>query len=269
MAHGLGSELAAMVPMQSMLPRVGIQLYTVRELMAEDVKKTLEAIANVGFDEVEFAGYFDKKPKDIKKILDEVGMTSPSAHVTTEVGSGTFENGIEAAKLIGHDYLVWAWIEEPNRRSLDDYRRFAEQFNRIGEACKAAGLQFCYHNHDFEFIPFADGEEIPFDLLLRETDNELVQIELDLYWISKARRDPFEYFAAHPGRFPLFHVKDMAATEERGFAELGRGTLDFPTVFRAIPDAGARHFFYEQDETSLDVMDAVHIGFQYLREVQF
>lgn len=265
----VSSTYAGPTALQSRLPLVGIQLYTVRDLMADDVRKTLEAVANVGFDEVEFAGYFDKKPKDIAKILKDVGMRAPSAHITTEVGSGTFEEGIEAAAIIGHEYLVWAWIEEKDRRSLDDYRRFAEQFNRIGEACRKSGIQFCYHNHDFEFVAFHDGEERPFDLLLRETDPSLVQIELDLYWISKARQDPFKYFADYSGRFPLLHVKDMDDTDQRGFAELGRGTLDFRTMFRGIPDAGARHFFFEQDETSLDVMDAVHIGYQYLREVQF
>ena len=116
-------------------------------------------------------------------------------------------------------YLICSYLFPQERKSLDDYKRYVEVFNRAGEVCRKAGIQFGYHNHDFEFVPM-EGK-VPFDLLLEKTDPKMVKIELDLYWIAKAKQDPLKYFAAHPGRFPLFHVKDMDNTPKRFFTEVG------------------------------------------------
>ncbi len=174
---------------------------------------------------------------------------------------------IDAAKEIGNQYLVCVYIPPEERQSLDDYRRFAELFNEVGETCRRSGIQFAYHNHDFEFQP--TNGKIPFQVLLEETDASLVQIEIDLYWITKAGAEPFEYFEAYPGRFPLFHVKDMDDTPKGFFTEVGRGVIDFPKIFSRADQAGVKHFIVEQDETPGSPFDSARISFDYLKALEY
>lgn len=226
------------------LENIGIQLYTVRDRMAEDVPGTLGKLADIGFTEVEFAGYFDHSPAEIRGFLRDHGLRSPSTHVGIQQMRQTPEQLIEAALTIGHEYLVLGWLAPEERRSLDDYRQHAETVNAFAGQCAAAGLQFAWHNHDFEFIEL-EGTR-PMDLLLAETDPGAMQIELDLYWVTRAGVDPFAVFEAQPGRVPLCHVKDMAA--DGSFADVGTGTIDFATIFKAIDKAGLKHFYVERDD---------------------
>lgn len=247
--------------------RVGLQLYTVRKELREDFDGTLRRVAAVGFREVEFAGYFDRTPGQVKKALSDVGLKSPSAHVDLKTLSGELGRAIDAAKAVGHRYLVLAYLSPGERQSADDYRRLAALLNRAGERCSKAGLRLAYHNHDFEFATL-DGQ-VPYDLLLKETDPGLVKLELDIYWISKAGRRPEEYFDKYPGRFELFHVKDMDGTPGRSFTEVGRGTIDFRRIFGRSGQAGVRHYFVEQDETPGPPLESARIGYEYLRSLRF
>ena len=138
---------------------------------------------------------------------------------------------------------------------------------RAGEDCKKAGIQFGYHNHDFEFA--AMEGQMPFDYLLKQTDPKLVKIELDLYWITKARQQPEKYFAMYPGRFELFHVKDMDNTPKEFFAEVGRGLIDFKSIFQQSKKAGVKHYFVEQDETPGSPFDSIKISYDYLSKLKF
>jgi sugar phosphate isomerase/epimerase len=200
------------------LDRVGLQLYTVRTLMAEGVERTLEMVAEVGYREVEFAGYFERTPRE--------------------------EETIETAATLGHRYLVLPSLPSEDHDSLDDYRRIGNEMNRIGEVCRASGLRFAYHNHAFEFQRM-DGR-IPFDVLLEETDPQLVQIELDLFWIIDGGQDPLAYFEAHPGRFHLCHIKDRLA--DGTMVEVGAGEIDFAAMFAQAENAGLEHYFVEHDQ---------------------
>ena len=249
------------------LPNVGLQLYTVREQLAADFDGTLARVAALGVREVEFAGYHGRAAAQVKAALRRHGLLAPSAHVTTAELRGGLESVIEAAQLIGHRYLVCGYVPAEERRSLDDYRRLAELLNRAGGLTRRARIQLCYHNHDFEFEKI-DGQ-IPYDLLLAQTDARLVRMQLDLYWISKAGRSPLDYFAKHPGRFPSVHVKDMDATARRSFTEVGRGVIDFKNIFAAAPRAGVRHYFVEQDETPASPFDSVKISLDYLKRLRF
>src|SRR5262249_38949071 len=192
------------------LNKIGLQLYTVRNEMAKDFEGSLKKVADLGYREVEFAGYYKRAPKDVRAILDSCGLAAPSAHVPRGEIRSQLEKTIEAAKIIGHRFLICPYLEEKDRKSLDDYKRHAESFNKAGETCRKAGIQFGYHNHDFEFE--AKNGKLPYDLLLDETDKNLVKMELDLYWISKAGQDPIAYLNKHKDRFVLFHVKDMDKT---------------------------------------------------------
>lgn len=221
---------------------LGIQLYTVRDLMAEDVAATLDFVAASGYREVEFAGYYDHTPEQMRSLLEAAGLRAPSAHI----GYGNFledtSKVIDHAAAMGHKYIVVPYLDE-TQRTLDDYRRHCENFNRWGEACADAGMQFAYHNHDFEFQLTEDA--LPYDLLLAETDPKLVAMELDLAWARKGNADMLAYFTAWPGRFVAFHIKDMNA--EGNEADIGTGDVDFETIFRHAKAAGVKHGFVERD----------------------
>lgn len=224
--------------------KIGLQLYTLRDQLPQDLEGTLKKVAAMGYREVELFGYtdgkfFGKSAKEFRSMLQGLGLSAPSGHYGTgnsrPTVKGTLTNdwnkAVDDAAQVGQKYMICAYLEPQERKTLDDYKRHAELFNKAAEVCKKSGLQFGYHNHDFEFVSL-EGQ-IPYDLLLKNTDPKLVQMELDLYWISFAGKDPVSYFQKHPGRFPLWHVKDMEKSAERSFAEVGRGTIDFQRIFNA------------------------------------
>ena len=235
---------------------LGLQLYTVRDLMAEDLAGTLELVASIGYREVEFAGYFGTSPANIRRHLDAVGLGAPSAHI----GYGDFAadvNGvIEHAASVGHDFVVVPAVPDDERGTLDDYLRHADNFNRWSEACRNAGLRFGYHNHDFEFAEI-DGK-IPYDVLLSETDPSRVEMELDLAWARAGNADPLKYFEAWPGRFPLCHIKDLDSNGEE--ADIGEGDVAFEKIFASAKQAGLQHGFVERDHPA-DARESIRQNF--------
>lgn len=249
------------------LSKIGLQLYTVRRDLEKDFEETLRQVSALGINEVEFAGYFGKKPENIKKILKELKLSAPSAHIGTETLRKNLAQTIEDAKIIGHKYLVLGYLPENERKTLDDYKKLSELLNKSGEECRKSGLQFAYHNHDFEFIKLE--EKIPFDMILAETDSKNVRIELDLYWTTKGGKNPVDYFEKYPKRFPLVHVKDMDNTPKKSFTEVGRGVIDFKKIFSKADRAGIRHFFIEQDETPAAPLESVKISLKYLKTLKF
>ncbi|MEX2155502.1 MAG: TIM barrel protein [Gemmatimonadales bacterium] len=247
------------------LDRIGVQLYTVRDKMKADVDGTLAAVAAVGYKEVEFAGYFDKSPAEIRAMLDRHGLTAPAAHVGS-IAPDAWRTSLEAARTIGHHYIVIPWIPAEQRQNLDGYKRVAEDFNRVAAQARDAGVQFAYHNHDFEFAP-TEGR-IPLDVLLENTDPRLVQMELDLYWITKGGQDPLAYFARHPGRFPMVHVKDSLGAPEHRMVDVGAGRIDFKRIFAHSGQAGIRHYFVEHDEPA-DPLASIKASYDYLKQLEF
>lgn len=241
-AAGRASGTARGVPLE----RIGLQLYTVRSLLERDFEGTLAAIADIGYAEVEFAGYFGRTPAQVRAILDRLGLTAPSTHVPIDQLGDAWPRTLEASRVMGHRYVTIPWIAPAERGSLDAWRRLADRFNEAGRAARDAGLRFAYHNHDFEFRP-VEGQ-LPFDVLLERTDPALVAFELDLYWIVRAGRDPLAYLAEHRGRFPLFHVKDSAGPPEHRMVDVGAGTIDFATILTRAREAGGEHYFVEHDD---------------------
>ncbi len=246
------------------LDRIGFQLYTARELMAKDSAKTLDALAGIGYDEVEFAGYHGHSPAAVRTMLGKAGLDAPASHVPLDMMRSSPEALIEAAQVVGHDYLVLAWLAPPERQTLDQYRAHAELCNRFGEQCRDAGIRFAYHNHEFEFEAL-DGK-LPMDVLLSEVDPELMQIELDLYWIRVAGFDAIDFFRANKGRVALCHVKDMA--EGGGMTDPGSGVIDFAATFAESDLAGLEHYFVERDD-SPDPMATAAAGYNYLSALEF
>jgi sugar phosphate isomerase/epimerase len=238
---------------------IGLQLYTLRNEIGKDAPGTLKKVAELGFKEVENFGYnskfFGMDANTYKGTLTSLGLTAPSGHyMYGNFGNkqipGTILTGwdkaVEDAALLGQKYMVVAYLMPDERKSLDDYKKIAADLNKAGETCKKAGIQLCYHNHDFEFQAM-DGT-LPFDILMNQTDSNLVKTELDLYWAVKANHQPLDLFKKFPKRIALWHVKDMDNTEKKFFTEVGSGTIDFKAIFKAHKDSGMKHFFVEQDQ---------------------
>lgn len=249
---------------ESRLDTIGVQLYTLRSLLTKDFEGTLASLARIGYREVEFAGLYDRSPADIRTILERERLMAPAGHYPLEDLRDDPNRTLDTAAELGHRYVVVAWLAEADRNSADALRRTAETFNRIGGAAAARDLRFAYHNHDFEFQPV--GNELPFDVLLAETDPGLVWYEMDLFWITKGGKDPLDYFARYPGRFPLVHVKDMAAGET--MVDVGAGAIDWPRLFARRAQAGIEHYFVEHDEPA-DPIASVTASYRYLRELRF
>ena len=243
--------------------RIGVQLYTVRNLLGEDFEGTIRAVAGLGYKELEFAGYYDRNPEDIRALLDEEEVTAPAAHIGIEALRGDLTGIIDTSLTMGHQYVVCPYLGA-DERTLEHYRQHAALFNEVGAACSEAGLKFAYHNHEFEFVE-TDGI-VPYDLLLAETDPELVQMELDLYWVVFAEVSSVDLFTQAPGRFPLCHIKDMGA--DGGMVPVGEGTIDFAAILAHNEHAGLRHYFVEHDHPE-DALQSIATGIAHVQSLEF
>lgn len=248
------------------LDKIGLQLYTLRKSMATSVEKTLYEVAQLGYKEVEFAGYFERPPRAIQQLLKRNGLSSPSAHVNLGTLTDGWFRTLDGAAEIGQKWLVVPSLPTASRDSLEAVQRTAETMNKAAEDAKPYKIRVAFHNHDIEFTEVG-GRRI-LDVLLEETDPKLVEFELDLYWITKAGADPFDYFARFPKRFPLVHVKDSAGAPEHRMVEVGKGTIDFAKLFAAREQSGTKHFYVEHDNPA-DPMASVGTSVRYLKNLRF
>jgi sugar phosphate isomerase/epimerase len=262
------------------IDRIGLQLYTVRELMKQDFDGTIAGVAKIGYKEVEFAGYFGKTPKEAKAVIDANGLTSPSAHHPIDALESKLPEILEGAHVIGQKFIVCPYLDAKSR-TADGYKHLAEVCNRAGEATQKAGIQLCYHNHSFEFEKVDGIEGKPFDYLLAQTNPKLVKIEMDLCWMVVAGQDPVAYFNRHPGRFPLVHVKDWTneGTGSRDYegavghpvsghmTNVGSGTIDWKKIFAQSGKAGIQHYFVENDDAKS--LDDPKASYEYLSKLTF
>ena len=239
---------------------IGLQLYTVRDLMDRNLEYTLQQVAAIGYREVEFDRLFDNSPTKVARSMTKAGLTSPSSHV----GLARLRAGLQAvadqAQTLGNTFVTCPSVDAPDLTSADAWRRTAAEFNRFGESLQRVGLKFAYHNHDTDFRPLPGGE-LGYDILLAECDPKLVRMELDLYWISKAGRDPLAYFAKWPGRFPMLHMKDM--TGSGAMANVGQGRIDWGRILDKRREAGVEHFFVERDNPSSPIED-IRASYAYM-----
>lgn len=244
---------------------IGVQLYTVRDQLEKDFVGTIEKVAQIGYKEVEFAGYYDHTPQEVRELLDRLGLKSPSGHIGLELLRDDLDAQIQSAKTIGQTYVTIPALPNAFGGTItaEEWHNYAREFNQIGTTLKDNGLHLAYHNHFFEFVP-ADGGKTAYDVLLSETDPELVSFEMDLMWTVFAGQDPLAWFQKYPGRFVMWHVKDMQGVAEaqaamkqggmQGFREVmghiaavGEGEIDFKSIFAHAEQAGLQHFFVEND----------------------
>jgi len=246
---------------------LNVQLYTDRDAVSKNLEGTLERLAGLGYKNIELYGYngtfFGKTASEFKTILGNTGIKVLSSHHTTGIamkGKGTFSDGwdkaVEDIHAIGAEYMVCAFLF-PNERTPEIYKSLPAMFEKAATATKTAGIQFAYHNHDFEFEKL--GDTLVYDFLLNNTPADLVKMEMDLYWISKAGQDPVQYFEKYPGRFHLWHVKDMEAGT-KAITEVGNGTIDFDRIFKARKKAGLKYWFVEQDTSKRDMFESLTIS---------
>jgi sugar phosphate isomerase/epimerase len=244
---------------------IGIQLYTLRDLLAKDLEAPLAALRKIGYTEVEFAGLYGHPAGEVRAILDRVGLKAPGGHVGLPEITTTLDQTIADAKTLGYQYVICPWLPE-EARTVDGYRKIGDTFNQAGEKLRGAGLTLGYHNHSFEFEPVGGGPPCGYDLLLSATDPKLVVMELDLFWIRKGGKNPLEYFAKYPGRFRLVHIKDMAA--DGAMVDVGQGVINWQALLSAARKAGVRHFLVEHDEPK-DPLAFAKTSYQYLRNLRF
>jgi sugar phosphate isomerase/epimerase len=276
--------IAARASFAKSVKRVGVQLYTVRTDMEKDFDGTLAKVAAIGYKEVEFAGYFNHTPAQVRDTLKKHGLSSPAAHVDypTVSDPAKWAKALADAATIGQTFLVNPWIDDAVRNQPDAWKRAADAYNTAGAAAKTHGIQFCYHNHNFEFYPREDmGGKLPFEYLLETCDPKLVKMELDLCWISAAGKDPLDYFKRYPGRFPLVHVKGLKRVPAASptavaidkvlpdVTDVGHDdVIDWKRIFAQSKAAGIQHYFVEHDVPK-DPLASLKNSYDYVSTLQF
>lgn len=299
LVHSLQAGAALLVP--ALLPdrafgageqrsALGIQVYAVNQPFLDDPAGTFSKLRQIGFTEVECYAGGKLSAKAYRRMLDDVGLTCPSTHL--DFDPANLQAAFADANALGAKFAASSSLRSAltpkvawnSDFSLDEAQRTAELANRIGEAAKRAGLQYAYHNHEYEFADVGEGTS-GYDVLLRETDRDLVKFEIDCGWMAFAGRRPEDYLSKDPGRFPMLHIKDYQAAgttpapkkkkkkdkrPDMVGAELGRGTVDYRPIFAAARKAGVQHFFAEQEGpfSRMNQLDAAKVAHDYLRSIQ-
>jgi sugar phosphate isomerase/epimerase len=263
------------------IERVGIEAYTVRDLLAQDFNGTLETLAAMGYREVEF-GPTIKNPKEARATLDQLGLSSPSGVFPYKDMNEKWSEVLEHCAIMGHRYIVIGSIDSELLNRRDGWQRAAESFNRTGEVTSKSGVQLTYHCHWREFVPMASGK-VPYEILLEETDPHSVQMEMDLGWTNVGGADPLQWFARAPGRFPLVHVKDFKKLPDRkvvygghfdgdqvipDMTDVGSGVIDWKRIFAHSEQAGIKHYYVEHDQPR-NPLGCARASYQYLKDLRF
>jgi len=260
-----------LLPMASMASsrrnkKIGVQVYSVRDALQKDFAGSMKKLADIGYTYIEAYGLdlegklFGMAPAEYKKIVNDLGMKLLSAHATYFTPEQA-PKIIAASHEAGVKYLIMPWLAEDMRH---DYSKIAENLNRVGELFKGTGIKFGYHNHDFEFIK--DGDKVPLEVLISETQPDLVTFEADLYWVTKAGANPMELINKFPGRFSLFHVKDSDSKLDQ--TTVGSGIIDFSTILNNRKKAGMEYYFVEDERTDKP-FENLKGSFDYLNASSF
>jgi sugar phosphate isomerase/epimerase len=270
-----GAAIAPSFAFAAPAKTVGLQLYSLRVELPKDVQGTIANVAKAGYKEVETFGYSVKDkfwgldPKAFKTLLTQNGLTAPSGHYGMDkfMADGNAEElktYIEAANTIGSSYIVVPYLGDNLRKTEDDWKKLAEKLNQASAICKASGLKLGYHNHNFEFVKY--GETTGYEILLKGTDPEAVQFEMDLYWVVRSGNDPLALFTQFPGRFPMWHMKDMDKVDNTINTEVGTGTINFKSIYKNAKLAGLKHLIVEQENFSMDPYKSIKQSADYIKK---
>jgi sugar phosphate isomerase/epimerase len=248
------------------IKNTGVQLYTFRIEMAADARATLKKIAELGFKQIESARsnkghYYGLTAKEMKQACKDLGMTLSSGHVHVD---DKWKQTMDEAAESGQSYLICSTMPT-NGQTVDNYKKVAESFNKAGEECKKLGIKFGYHNHEYEFE--SKEGKILYDVLLDNTQADLVHMELDLGWVIVGGKNPLDYFNKYPGRFPLWHLKDMDLVKKHS-VEFGKGQLDIIAMLKNRKQSGLDIMFVEQEEYASTPFESMKENMEYLKKIK-
>jgi sugar phosphate isomerase/epimerase len=245
--------------------KIGLQLYSVRDAAGKDFLGTLERVGKMGYDGVQFAGFYNTPAKELKAVMDNNGISAAGSHMGIDTLTGdNLKETLEYNNEIGNDLILCPYLPDELRKTADDYRKVADVLNEIGQTCKDNGFTFGYHNHAFEFDA-VDGEK-GFDLIFENTDPELVKVELDCYWVTYAGLDPRNIIEKYGSRVVSLHIKDMK--EEGGqkrSIEIGSGSLDISGLLEVGNQYGTKWFIVEQEQFDGDPMESSVVNIRNLK----
>jgi len=246
---------------------IGLQLYTLRDELEKDFKGVLREVAALGYEGVEFAGYYDTAAAELKQLLDELGLKAIGSHVSVEKLRDNLQGEMDYLKTIGGKYLICPYVAPENRQKPEDWKTLFAFFAQVAAEAKKQGLQFLYHNHEFEFEMEVDGRSA-FDALYASTDREEVQVELDVCWVQFSGNDPLAYIANYAGRLPLIHFKDFTKDAEGKIVtlELGLGVVQLDQVIQAAERAGAEWLIVEQDRCQKAPLTSIANSMNWVKE---
>lgn len=256
--------------------KYGIQLYTVRNDVTKNLASTIEYVAKAGYNQLELYGFdgktfFGKSPKEFKAMLAANHLTAPSGHygmpdAVAEGNTDEWKAIVEAAAIMGNKYVTIPYTNDKYRNG-DGFKKYVEAINKVAELTKKGGMKLAYHNHNFEFNKVDGGKQF-LEILLSQTDASMVDFELDLYWVVYAGENPVEWFKKHPGRFAMWHVKDLTtnAKGEKESTQVGDGTIDFTSIFAQKKLAGLKYAFVEQEAYTMPEEQCIKKSIAYLKK---
>ena len=249
------------------LDRIGLALYTIRDITSRDYERALQQVAEIGYRDVDMYIYDAKRePAATRAMLDRAGLACPSARVATPALYRGWDRFLDAANTLGAHWITLANVPYEERLSLQDWHELADVLNKAGAAARSRGLTLCYHNHSFELEEMQSA--IPLDLLLASTEPALLRLQMDVYWMTRGGRDPAAEIRRLGSRVATLHLKDMEAGPGRGITTVGRGTIDFKAILAAAADANVPHYFVEEDAPA-DPMAAIRASYAHLARLDF
>ncbi len=262
--------LPALLKAANLKSDIGLQLYTLRQVIMKDVKGTLSAVAEMGYTQVETYGYRDGKlfgmtVNDFKSYMDSLNLQIVSGHNGMDLIGTSWDKTCADAQAMSQRYVVVPWMDKKYYSSLDELKKTCEALNKAGEVAKKHNMRMGYHNHAFEFDKVED--QVIFDVMLGELDPALVTMEMDIYWVVRAGHDPEKYFTKYPGRFELWHVKDMDKADGEKNADVGTGSIDFKKLFTKAQQSGLKNFFVEQESYPSTPMESTKKSIDYLKTI--
>lgn len=253
---------------------IGLQLYSLRDDMKQDVEGTVARVGEMGYKFVEAAGYgngqfYNMSPQAFKELCESSGLKFLGSHTGQDVPDSAswdktmawWDEAIQAHVDAGVEWIVQPWMGQTGYGSLEGLKRYCEYFNAVGEKCNEKGIRFGYHNHDNEFTTEFEGKTV-YDWMLELTDPEKVMFQLDLYWIVEGGKNPVDYFEKYPGRFELWHIKDQ---EELGAS----GKMDFEPMFAAREQSGAEYGIVEVEQYNFEPVESVRKSFEFLQQADY
>lgn len=264
---GCGMQMSGSAAATRSLGKIGIQLWTVRDLFKQNAAAMMKMLAATGFNQIEFANLepLPIAPREMRKMGDDLGIVFPSSHFNPNIFFDSPQKAIDIAGELGCKYVINSWIDE-SERTKAGYHSQAERFNKLGVDMRKAGFRYGFHNHQFEFQKM-DGNKTGYDILLQNTDPSFVDMELDMYWVVDGGADIVDLLTRYPARFRLAHIKDRTA--DGRMVNVGEGVIDWKTVIAKSRDVGIEYYFVEHDEPAAPVSAAVATSLTYLRNLRF